>query len=85
MSCCGATRMAAWSPPLHDHSPATTDARPPEPVRFEYTGRTALTMRGTITGRSYRFAAPGEMVAVDARDAPGAAAVPHLRRARATV
>jgi hypothetical protein len=59
--------------------------RAPEPgvANFEYTGRTALTMRGAITGRSYRFAQPGAVVAVDRRDAPSAAGVPHLRRARA--
>jgi hypothetical protein len=49
-------------------------------VAFEYVGRTALSVRGSITGRSYRFAAPGAVVAVDARDAGSVAAVPLLRR-----
>jgi hypothetical protein len=51
-------------------------------VRFEYTGATGLTVRGPITGRNYRFKAPGEHVAVDGRDAPGMMAVPRLRPAR---
>ena len=51
-------------------------------MRFEYTGATGLTVRGPITGRSYRFNGPGEEVAVDGRDAPSMMAVPRLRRAR---
>jgi hypothetical protein len=53
-----------------------------EAVRFEYTGATGVTVRGPITGRSYRFNGPGEAVDVDGRDAPSMMAVPRLRRAR---
>lgn len=85
MSCCGGNRRAGWAA-QPSPEPATTaePVRAPEPgvTNFEYTGRTALTMRGAITGRSYRFAQPGAVVAVDRRDAPSAAGVPHLRRAR---
>jgi len=46
---------------------------------FEYVGNTGLTVRGPITGRSYRFAGPAQRVAVDGRDAPSLMAVPNLR------
>jgi hypothetical protein len=39
-----------------------------------------LTVQGPVTRRLYRFAAPGAVVAVDARDAPSLARVPQLRR-----
>ena len=51
-------------------------------VRFEYLGTTALTVRGPITGRNYRFNGPGGQVAVDRRDAPSMMAVPKLRTVR---
>ena len=52
------------------------------PVRFEYTGATGMTVRGPITGRTYRFNGPGLPVDVDGRDAPSMMAVPKLRRVR---
>jgi len=61
-----------------------TQLRPvvPASAQFEYTGATALTAVGPITGRRYRFPAPGAIVEVNERDAPSLAAVPHLRRIR---
>jgi len=47
---------------------------------FEYIGKTALTVIGNMTGRSYRFNRPGDMQSVDPRDAAGMLAVPVLRR-----
>jgi hypothetical protein len=47
---------------------------------FEYTGKTALTVIGSATGKHYRFAATGVEVAVDSRDAASMAGVPNLRR-----
>ncbi|MEP6845853.1 MAG: hypothetical protein ABI861_07610 [Panacibacter sp.] len=47
---------------------------------FEYTGKTALTVMGNITGRRYRFNRPGDMQSIDPRDAGGMTAVPVLRR-----
>jgi hypothetical protein len=49
-------------------------------IPFEYTGPTALTACGAITGISYRFTRPGAQLRVDRRDAPAMIAVPHLRR-----
>lgn len=47
---------------------------------FEYTGKTALTVMGNITGRRYRFNRPGDLQSIDPRDAEGMVAVPVLRR-----
>ncbi|QEC67571.1 hypothetical protein FRZ67_09820 [Panacibacter ginsenosidivorans] len=47
---------------------------------FEYTGKTALTVMGSITGRRYRFNRPGDMQSIDPRDAAGMMAVPVLQR-----
>jgi hypothetical protein len=55
---------------------------PPTPTiqYFEYTGTTALTAIGNVTGQRYRFPAAGVAVAVDSRDAPSMAGVPNVRR-----
>jgi hypothetical protein len=42
-----------------------------------------LTVRGPISGKTYRFAKTGNSLAVDERDAPYFAAVPSLRRLQA--
>jgi hypothetical protein len=49
-------------------------------VWFEYVGVTGLTAVGPATGQRYRFDGHGSRAAVDLRDAPSMAAVPHLRR-----
>ena len=50
--------------------------------RFRYTGATALTVHGPISGRIYRFERPGAALAVDPRDAPALAGVPGLQPVR---
>lgn len=47
---------------------------------FEYTGKTALTVKGNITGKKYRFNYPGDIQLVDYRDASGMMTVPVLRK-----
>ena len=47
---------------------------------FEYIGKTALTVVGNITGRTYRFNRPGDLQSIDSRDAAGMTTVPVLRR-----
>jgi hypothetical protein len=49
---------------------------------FEYTGVTALTAVGRVTGKRYRFGAPGARLEVDYRDRASLAAVPALRAVR---
>lgn len=64
-------------------TPATTAApkvsSSPYPS-FQYIGGSGLTVQGPTSKRLYRFAAPGAIVAVDARDAPSLARMPQLRR-----
>lgn len=65
------------------HTPAAPLASPElshHVTTFQYTGATGLTVRGPITGRTYRFAKPGNAMVVDERDAPYFGAVPSLRR-----
>ncbi|MBC7935785.1 MAG: hypothetical protein H7Y86_10585 [Rhizobacter sp.] len=49
-------------------------------VNFEYTGKTALSVRGTISGKNYRFSRPGDVQLVDYRDASSMTGVPVLKR-----
>jgi hypothetical protein len=49
-------------------------------VKFEYFGRTGLTVLGRMSGRSYRFERPGFQVEVDARDASLLKDIPNLRQ-----
>lgn len=49
-------------------------------VSFEYTGKTALSVRGPISGKNYRFAKPGDTQLIDYRDASSMLGVPVLRR-----
>jgi hypothetical protein len=46
---------------------------------FEYTGATALTVMGPVTGARYRFNRSGSRVHVDPRDSASLARVPVLR------
>jgi hypothetical protein len=49
-------------------------------VSFEYTGKTALSIAGNITGKRYRFAHPGDKQLIDYRDASGMRSVAVLRK-----
>ncbi len=94
MSCCGNRRAALTlhSQPTSAAGPAThisgvtgqASGRPVvAEVHFQYTGGTALSVRGVFSQHTYRFAATGAVLPVDGRDALSFAAVPHLRRVRA--
>lgn len=83
MACCGKNR---WTPPIETNEAPTVSYTPPAPTfqNFVYVGNTALTAIGVATGRHYRFAATGSVVAVDLRDAPSMTGVPNLRRLQAS-
>jgi hypothetical protein len=49
-------------------------------INFEYAGKTALTVRGNISGKNYRFSAPGDVQLIDYRDASSLMAVPVLKK-----
>jgi len=70
MACCGGKRAAVTT---------TASTRP---VRFEYRGKTSLTVVGATTRRVYWFGAPGARVDVHARDAESLTTVPQLVRLR---
>jgi len=85
MSCCGKNRQqhqgTIAAPPANNH-PASLGTRPAPrfTLDFEYTGPTGMTVVGGITGKRYRFDAPGARVSVDVRDRRSVAAVPNLRQ-----
>lgn len=47
---------------------------------FQYIGSTGLTVRGPVSGKTYRFARTGSSVVVDERDAPHFDGIPSLRK-----
>jgi len=49
-------------------------------VQFEYTGKSALTVEGSVTGKRYRFIQSGNVQPVDHRDAPSMMAIGVLKR-----
>jgi hypothetical protein len=51
-------------------------------VQFEYTGHSALTVTGGVTGKRYRFNHPGDIKLIDYRDASGMMAVPLLKKVK---
>ncbi len=84
MGCCGGRRVVDPALPARLQRRLGAGAgRPPalrELAAFRYGGKTALTVRGGVTGRRYRFPRPGAVVLVDARDRPSLAPVPNLRQ-----
>ncbi len=49
-----------------------------EPVLFQYTGNTALTVTGSITRKSYRFNFFGDKQLIECSDTPAMMAIPML-------
>jgi hypothetical protein len=49
-------------------------------TNFQYTGRTALTVTGNITGKNYRFNYPGQIQTIDHRDAFAMKTIPMLKK-----
>lgn len=89
--CCGKNRAAAraaavahaaagQSGPRHTVTPPPRDVT--TPIVFELVGAAPSTVRGEVTGTTYRFAAPGTRLRVDPRDRPGLLAIPSLRWVR---
>ena len=81
MGCCGKNRHPV-AVETNEARPINFTPPPPTVQYFEYTGRTALTAIGNVTGQRYRFTAPGVAVAIDSRDAPSMAGVPNVRRTK---
>ena len=88
MPCCGDKRQRLVLPGAQTSPDLTGGAQSAragmahvysETARFQYTGKTGLTVIGPFSQRRYRFNKPAEVLEVDRRDAPGLAAVPHLK------
>jgi hypothetical protein len=81
--CCGEQRQKyRTANPRRILPPASaTDWFRTPSVKFEYFGRTGLTVLGKVSGSNYRFEKPGFQVDVDARDASSLECIPNLRRA----
>ena len=81
---CGSERNE-WQHPeeLHkiDSSPENNETG--DDVYFEYTGATALTVTGNMSGKKYRFLFMGDRQLIDYWDAEGMMAVPLLKMLKA--
>ena len=85
--CCGKNRTTVSQTRVTSPAIRPAQTRPARAARprsnavyFEYTGKTAMTVMGPVTGATYRFATPGSRAAVDFRDWKQVAAVPGLVR-----
>lgn len=79
MPCCGQAAIALPGHGLLGN--ANQRAQPARAaVKFQYVGKTGLTVVGPVTGMQYRFVGNGAMLPVDVRDQYAVAAVPKLRR-----
>ncbi len=90
MNCCGNKRNAmkeqeqvhaSRSSAVVRVTHKTLGQQEKETVPMQYTGDTALSVRGVFSRRIYRFAHHGAMLEVDGRDAPGFLAIGVLKRA----
>lgn len=77
MACCGDKRVQ-----LNQARRGLYPEEQTDPVYFQYTGRTGITVTGRETRSRYRFDSPGAVVAVDIRDRLALAAVPNLRQVK---
>lgn len=87
--CCGhqrtpyrPIRSSAVLPDPEGKRTAPRRQQSPPSTRFRYTGATALTVHGPVSGRIYRFEGPGAALTVDPGDAPALAGVPGLQAVR---
>ena len=83
--CCGKHRTAiSQSRTSFPAARGTQAAHVPAPRQrnsvayFQYSGKTAMTVVGPVSGLQYRFPAPGSRLPVDIRDRAALAAVPGL-------
>jgi len=79
--CCGRNRTQLMKVGIPKNRPQSATPQPMPPrVSFVYTGNTALTVRGPISGVEYRFDRPGARVEVDWRDRILLASIRPLRQ-----
>jgi hypothetical protein len=87
--CCGNNRTAVYQTRVASPTGRAVQTSAAFGIRqrssaayFEYTGKTAMTVMGPVSGTRYRFAATGDRVTVDLRDSKHLAAVPNLVQVR---
>lgn len=89
--CCGKNRAAARAAAVAGGvagrgqaaaAVAPAPASATSEIMFEYVGTGSVAIRGPVSGRVYRFAAPGDRVRVDARDRPGLSSMAAVRWVR---
>lgn len=82
MSCCGNKRETLAQLLSSAVKSTTPVVKMWSDVLFEYTGETALTVKGSVSRNIYRFSGTGDTQLVDYRDVSGMMAVPMLRKYR---
>jgi hypothetical protein len=82
MPCCGRakrnTRKSETTPPSRRGKRVPPLAN--KYISFQYCGKTALTVYGKISGKKYRFHAPGTILPIDQRDYTSIRLVPMLKQ-----
>jgi len=78
---CGNKRATVSTSPFSSfvNKPVQQEKMWPD-IAFIYTGKTALTVKGSVTGKQYRFGAPGMNLLIDFRDAARMMNLPVLKR-----
>ena len=82
MSCCVNKRETLVQQHLSAKTTVTPVVKMWDDVLFEYTGETALTVKGSVSRTLYRFVQKGDTQLVDYRDVSGMLGVPVLRKYR---
>lgn len=80
MSCCGNKRELLMQPPASEKISDEPVVKMWADVNFTYTGKTSLTVKGSVSRNIYRFTKTGDVVLVDYRDASGMMAVLMLKK-----
>ena len=79
---CGKKRIETFDPYQRISNRVDDSELNKEDIRFEYIGKTGLTVTGSVTGRKYRFDFSGDVQPVDYKDSVGMMAVPVLQKLR---
>jgi hypothetical protein len=82
MACCGNKRNEYVGSLAANTVTAQAPAKMWDDVWFEYTGQTALTVKGSVSRNVYRFNVPGDKQLIDYRDASAMMAVPVLKKVK---
>jgi hypothetical protein len=78
--CCGRNPKASqYFSPQRVQAPAPANTELQSGSRFQYLGKTGLTVVGPTTGARYRFDQPGSQLRVDPRDCPAFLRIPVLK------